>query len=69
MVLAVPDVVWLGTNNTDRTVTVAVNGSKYEYWVRGNFEFVERRFRLLERKAPGKALNYIKKNASRCDKL
>lgn len=60
----------LATDDLDKTVTVAVDGVRYEYWVRGNYPGVLREFRRLLRLGfDGKALNILKNQSTRYDKL
>lgn len=60
----------VAVDNTDKTITAWVDETKYEYWVRGNFLGVEALVRqYLRVGAPGKALNVLKKNSYRVDKL
>lgn len=61
-----PSIQLIATDLQDRTLTLAIDGVRYEYWIRGNFEAVERQFKLLLRKgASGKALALVKRNTYR----
>lgn len=52
---------YLGQNFTDRTVTFAINGTRWEYWLTPQqIESIE----YLTRVSLGKALAFAKKHAS-----
>lgn len=56
-------------NKTDSTITIDINGVKYEYFIDGNVESVYKKFKDTLKFSPGKALNFIKNIASRYEKL
>lgn len=60
----------LATNNTDRTITVLVDGVKYEYWFGDDYESVlakARKFQLKQ--AYGRSINLLKTRATRYSNL
>ncbi len=60
----------VATNNTDKTLTVMVDDQRYEYWLAGDFEGIERKVRTyLKNNADGRALNLLKRVASRYDRV
>lgn len=60
----------LATDTTDNTITVALDGVKYEYWIRGDFVGVVRQFRrLMFSGANGKAINLLKSHSYKTDRL
>ncbi len=60
----------LATDTLDHTITVAVDGVKYEFWIRGDFVGVERQLkRLMSIGASGKALNLLKSHSYKFDRL
>jgi hypothetical protein len=60
----------LATNDTDRTVSVSIDGKLYEYWLTGDHKkFIQELNKLLLVGAHGKALSLLKRRAYKCDKL
>jgi hypothetical protein len=54
----------LATDDLDKTILVTVDGTRYEYWIRGNYDGIKRLVvQKLRRKAYGQALNLLKSNA------
>lgn len=57
-------------NDTDRTVTVAVDGVRYEYWLGDRYwDTTARVKRYLRRGRRGQALNFLKARAVKTDRL
>lgn len=60
----------VSTNDTDLSVVVLVDGERYEYFVRDDYHGVVKRLRrFIKLGAYGRALNFIKQRAYKCDKL
>jgi len=57
----------ISTDNLDRTMVLAINGQRYEYWFQG--EVPLEHWRKIHKHNPGRALAYIKKLAFKTDKL
>lgn len=63
-------IILLSTNSTDHTITAAVDGKRYEYWLQGDYLRTELAFRrLLRLGAKGKALNLLKSHSWKTDLL
>jgi hypothetical protein len=60
----------VSTDELDKTLTVMIDGVRYEYWVKGYYAGILQKVKvLLARKAYGLALNLLKAQSFRCDKL
>lgn len=59
----------LTENDTDRSVVVAVKGTKYEYFLGDKYEHAIRDFKQIHSKSPFKALNVFKTRADRVQRL
>lgn len=53
---------YLGRNDTDHTITLSINGQRWEYWLH-NAQAVESAEHLAKRVSVGKALAYAKRHA------
>lgn len=53
----------VAVNNTDRTVTIAIDQNLYEYEIGDGYEQALESFRTTFKYSPGHALNYIKRRA------
>ena len=63
-------VVLLATNEQDYTITVAIDGVRYEYWISGDFNTVLRQARMgLRHGAGGTIINLLKRRAYRVDRI
>lgn len=54
----------IATNASDQTITMLINGARYEYWLGTNWYHWPPRDR-----APGRILNWLKHHSHRCVKL
>jgi hypothetical protein len=60
----------LAINQTDRTITVAVDSTIYEYWVTGDLkQLVSAVEKLIVNDADGSGLNLLKRRSYRYDKV
>jgi hypothetical protein len=60
----------VAVDNQDHTITVMIDGVRYEYWLTGSYTYVEHSVRtLIKYKAYGKALNLLKAWSRKSDLL
>ena len=61
-------ILYLGRNYTDRTSTISIDGTAYEYWFSANSypDVVEH---LAKKVSAGKALAFAKKHAKKCERV
>jgi predicted AlkP superfamily pyrophosphatase or phosphodiesterase len=63
-----PSILFHGTNFTDQTVVISIDGVRYEYWfINHNYPSVVEH--LAKHISSGKALAFAKKHASKCERL
>lgn len=57
----VPDLVIIGSDNLDRTITVRIKGIRYEYWFHGEVPLTT--IRKILRYSHGRAIGYLEKRS------